>query len=366
MKLFYLTILIIWILTASIAAQNVGILPPPKVFDKPEKMLFKGVIFHNFFEMTLTWDGDKLSGSYFLVKSGNASARTVRGKIEADGKIILLELNPTNKTISEFRGKIIENSDDLGLEFEGDWKSGSREKSQDFYASGLIIGLTGNRRIETKYIKEKSVRRRFEIDASYPQIVGRNTPGARGFNLLAKQSVIEPLAEFRKMMQHQTAEDIKHLRDEGNTFTASPEIKFADDHLISVVYFYSENSNGMPRSFDYIGTLNYDLEKNRELKLADLFKPGAKYLETISAYCLKILQSRTPENGQKLADSNGVISVKADAENYNWNLMKKGLLISFEEYEIVPISAGTQSVLIPYSEFKNIAKPNGVLAKMMK
>lgn len=46
--------------------------------------------------------------------------------------------------------------------------------------------------------------------------------------------------------------------------------------------------------------------------------------------------------------------------------MKKGLLITFNEYSIAPYPAGIQSVLIPYSELKSIAKPGGALAKMTR
>ena len=51
------------------------------------------------------------------------------------------------------------------------------------------------------------------------------------------------------------------------------------------------------------------------------------------------------------------------ADNYQvWNISPEGLQITFDEYQVAPYAAGPQSVQIPYSDVKSLARPDGPLA----
>ena len=55
------------------------------------------------------------------------------------------------------------------------------------------------------------------------------------------------------------------------------------------------------------------------------------------------------------------------AENYqSWNITKKGLMFTFDPYQVGSYAAGPQFVIVPYAQLKDIARPDGALAKMMK
>ncbi|MBV9959093.1 MAG: DUF3298 domain-containing protein, partial [Acidobacteria bacterium] len=101
------------------------------------------------------------------------------------------------------------------------------------------------------------------------------------------------------------------------------------------------------------------------LRLADLFKPGANYLEAISRYSVSDLKKRLgPEGVDDEWIQNGA---GPDAGNYQgWNISKKGLAITFDPYQVASYAAGPQRVVIPYSVLKDIIKPDGPLAPFNK
>src|SRR5262249_43835062 len=117
---------------------------------------------------------------------------------------------------------------------------------------------------------------------------------------------------------------------------------------------------GAAHPYHMVYVLNYDLEHGQDIALSDLFLPNANYLETISNYCAAQLATRDIDFKD--------FSQGADPkpENYkNWNISSDGLLITFDEYQVAPYSAGPQTVSVPYSELKALIDPNGPLAGIL-
>lgn len=330
------------------------------------KMFFRGANFHSWFEMTLTREGGKLSGNYFYVKSGRTNSLKVRGSMAADGKFVLREFDRANKQTGEFQGVLSENTEDFGINIRGTWTNRSGKFLQ-FDADGQIINFTGKRRIDTHWIFENNRVKRFQLKAVYPEIVGGRADDWSEFNRAVKLLTVGTVADFRKQMFRQTAAQIKNLRSAGNNFNADYAVKYADDDLISLQFIYSEYSDGMVHALYGSQSLTFDVNNADKLSLSDLFTPGAKYHETISAYCVKELQSRAPVNNQKLAADDWADGASPAAENYeSWNLTRKGLLITFGVEQIAAYPAGVNYVLIPYSKLKGIAKPGGAMETIMK
>jgi hypothetical protein len=111
--------------------------------------------------------------------------------------------------------------------------------------------------------------------------------------------------------------------------------------------------------------LNYDLKNGKQLKLADLFKPGSKYLQAIATYSIADLKKQGKEKG--LTDEEIERGAAADAKNYqSWNITKRGLAISFDSYQVGPYAAGPQSVTVPYSALKDLISPEGPIAQFAR
>ncbi|HEY2847121.1 MAG TPA: RsiV family protein, partial [Pyrinomonadaceae bacterium] len=98
------------------------------------------------------------------------------------------------------------------------------------------------------------------------------------------------------------------------------------------------------------------------------FKPGAAYLKTIAAYCAKDLQARTdPDTHENMGFATDIFAdgVQPTVPNFgNWAITKKGLLILFPPYQVSAYAYGPQSVIVPYSVLKTIARADGPVLKM--
>ena len=152
----------------------------------------------------------------------------------------------------------------------------------------------------------------------------------------------------------------------GNYIDVGYNVEYADEDLISINFgedTFTGGAHGNHNTF----TLTYDLKGGRELKLADLFKPRAKYLTTIADYAIHDLKGRKdPESGENMGLAQDIFEdgAKPTAENYqNWNVTKKGLMITFPPYQVAAYAYGPQTVIVPLSKLKGIVISNGPLAK---
>ena len=98
--------------------------------------------------------------------------------------------------------------------------------------------------------------------------------------------------------------------------------------------------------------MNYDLTSGRQLKLDDIFKPGSRYLEFISEYCIDGIEEvagRQIQNKEALAPL---------AKNFdNWHITTGGITFNFDACEIFACAEGDQAVAIPFSELKPFLNP---------
>jgi hypothetical protein len=152
-----------------------------------------------------------------------------------------------------------------------------------------------------------------------------------------------------------------------NYLEISYSVEYADNDLISLNFLESTFSGGAHPNYNYF-TITYDLKNGKELKLSELFKPGVKYLEAISAFAIKDLQSRKmPDSDENmgLAQDMWEDGAKPTVQNYqSWNITKKGLMFTFDPYQVAAYAYGSQSVIIPYAKLKDMIKLESVLARM--
>jgi hypothetical protein len=108
--------------------------------------------------------------------------------------------------------------------------------------------------------------------------------------------------------------------------------------------------------------LNYDLKAGKVLELSELFKGGSDYLKVISDYCIQILAKRNVGEDQWRRDGAG-----PKGDNYkSWSLLRGGLLISFDPYQVASYADGPQEVLIPFGALQAIMKPDGPAASLVR
>lgn len=327
-----------------------------------ETKVFRGSIGENRFQMTLKRDGDKLTGSYFYAKTGGDLK--LAGTIDAEGKFVLTETDAKGTKTGSFEGTWSKAEDDERFSLNGTWKNPRGTMSLDFYATEQMIFFTGAGRILTKTFSESNKPKLFEISADYPELSGVSLASAAKFDQSVKTIINRQAANFRKLMLEQTAEDLKYIRKIGkNYLEISYNIEHADENVISIGFFASTYTGGAhPNHYSF--PLNFDVKNNRELKLADLFKPNSGYLEKIADYCIKDLAVKLGDGSDDEWIRGGA---EAKAENYrSWNLSRRGLIVNFDPYQVASYAAGPQEVLVPFSELKEIIRADSVAKGLMK
>jgi Protein of unknown function (DUF3298)/Deacetylase PdaC len=318
-------------------------------------------------QMKLVRAGDQLSGSYFYQKVGTKI--DVRGNVDKDGNLTLEEFDPSGKQTGVFKGIWKVDPQDGMIALAGNWSKPPNEKGSDkktaFSLHEEPIAFTGDTELVSKQIKESNKKLMYEVAAQYPQLTGGNNPAFERFNLLARGAVTKKVADFKKAMA-EAAGDEKPEGSMGSDLEVSYEVALAQDDLISVdfnVYSYYQGA-AHPNAFSEV--LNYDVKKGEQLKLSDLFKPGAKFLQTISKYCIEQLKKQMKEGVQEGDVDNQWIENGAGptAKNYqSWTITRKGLGINFDAYQVGPYAAGPQSVTVPYATLKDLINPEGPIAQ---
>ena len=336
----------------------------------PQTKYFKGSIGSSLdLQMKLVRTGDELSGSYFYQKVGTRI--NVRGNVDKSGNLTLEEFDGAGKQTGLFKGVWTVDSNDGLISLAGNWSKPPAEKGSDkktaFSVHEEPIAFTGDAEITSKQIKESNKKLMYEIAAQYPQITGGNDPNFEKFNQAARALVTGKVGGFKKDMQPQAGaeEEPRPEGSMGSDLSVGYEVMVAQDDLVSVKFDVSSYYQGAAHPNSFSDVLNYDLKNGKQLKLSDLFKPGARFLQALATYCLADLKKQAASKG--LLEDQIESGASAKAQNYqSWNITKRGLGINFDSYQVGPYAAGPQFVLVPYSTLKDLINPDGPIAQFAK
>ena len=335
----------------------------------PQVKHFKGSIGSSLdLQMKLVRTGDLLAGSYFYQKIGTRI--NLRGNVDKGGNLTLEEFDQAGKQTGLFKGVWSVDATDGMIALAGNWSKPPGEKGSDkrtaFSLHEEPIIFSGDVDITSKQIKESNKKLMYEIAAQYPQLTGGNNPNFEKFNQVARAAVTKEVTEFRKEMTPQQGEETPRPEGSmGSSLTLSYDVALAQDDLISVQFEVGSYYQGAAHPNSYMEVLNYDLKNGKLLSLSDLFKPGTKFLQAIATYCIADLKKQGKDKG--LVDEEIEKGAAANAKNYqSWSIMRRGLGINFDSYQVGPYAAGPQFVLVPYSTLKDLINPEGPIAQFAK
>lgn len=322
-------------------------------------------------QMKLAREGDKLTGSYFYQKVGTKI--DLRGIVDKDGNLTLEEFDSGGKQTGVFSGLWKVSADGV-IELAGNWTKPGSDKKTAFSLHEQPIELTNGVEVVTKQIREKNKKLRYEVDVQYPQLSGSVDPNFEKFNQTIRGLMLKKVADFKKEMapspdDEPAAESTSTDEALGSDISVGYEVALAKDDLISIDFTVGSYSAGAAHPNSYTDVVNFDLKNGRQLKLAELFQPGSKYLGTLSTYCIQDLkkQSKEPAAEGWLDEEWVQRGAGPDPANYeNWIITKKGLKITFDPYQVAPYAAGPQHVDVPYSALKEIIKPDGPVGQFVK
>jgi len=317
--------------------------------------------------MKLVRTGDQLAGSYFYQKVGKRI--DLRGNIDQNGNLTLEEFDPSGKQTGVFKGIWSVDASDGLATLAGNWSKPPSEKGSDkmtaFSVHEQPIFFTGDTELETKQVKESNKKLNYEIAAQYPQLTGGNNPNFEKFNQLARASVTKKVAAFKKDMAPEEGAEPPPEGSMGSDLQVTYKVVLAQDDLLSIEFNDSSYYQGAAHPNSSSDVINFDLKNGKLLKLTDLFKPGAKFLQTIATYCIADLKKQANEKG--LLEDQIHEGAGPAAKNYqSWTIQKKGLGINFDPYQVGPYAAGPQFVLVPYANLKDLVNPEGPIAQFAK
>ena len=338
-----------------------------------ETKFFKGSIGSALgLQMKLVREGENLSGSYFYQKVGKKI--DVRGAVDKDGNVNLEEFDSNGKQTGVFKG-VWKQDENGAIEIAGNWTKPNSDKKAAFSLHEEPIEFSHGVEIVAKQIREKNKKLNYEIDVEYPQLTGSVDPNFAKFNQTVRSLISKKVADFKKEMTPSADEPAPDAADEtpveslGSDISTGYTVALAKDDLISIEFTVSSYSAGAAHPNSYTEVVNFDLKNGKLLKLADLFLPGSKYLQTLAMYCIQALKKQAKAEGADAMLDDEWIQKGAGPEltNYdNWTISKKGLGITFDPYQVGPYAAGPQHVLGLYPALKEIIKPDGPVGQFVR
>ena len=209
------------------------------------------------------------------------------------------------------------------------------------------IDLGEGRWLATRAFEAQNQAGNYSIKAQWPVIEGASTPQIEQFNLAAQQLVTDTLRNFQQ-------EHSAPLPEAGGFINVNYQVINAENGLLSILFDASNYTGGAHNNTTHI-PLNFDLNTGQALALNDVFKPG---VDAVSALAVIASEELTRTNRLMFPDG-----AKPTPENYRvWNFDNNNLLITFEDYQVMPFSAGPQTVAIPYYRLKDVLNPGSPLS----
>lgn len=206
----------------------------------------------------------------------------------------------------------------------------------------------GRLKLVPEKVRLQSESLHYDIDVKYPQIVGEDNPNYEKANQLIKALATEKYQWPLNLSKEEMRTDQEKHPGTFNSVNVDYEISIATDSFLSLFFIGYSYGIGAAHAVQESVSVNYDLTSGRQLKLADLFKPGSNYLEFISERCLDELST-----DDRPAPMKG--SLTPSAKNFeSWHITPSGITFSFDACEVFACAEGDQAVEIPFGDMKHL------------
>ncbi len=239
------------------------------------------------------------------------------------------------------------------------------------------VQLDAQTRILSRDLHEENKNLKFEIDISFPQIVGTLRPQQRSFNLTVASLARKNFNDFKGYQLRPRAHRFPpYHADVVEFLQISYDLPLIVNEFVSVRFNAHTYGRGAAHSVQYFFVFNYDLTSGRQIRLSDLFKRKSGHLSFISTYAREMVTKRICNEGgwggnQPLPDclKNAPLwetGIEPKAENFEaWNLTRDGLLFSIDACKLTGCASGEFYVSIPYAQLKNLLRTKSAIEVLM-
>lgn len=315
-----------------------------------QQTVYRGSIGGSHVEMRLNFEGNKVSGSYSYDRIGEEIK--LSGKITAEGGVELTEFDARHKPAGKIacKRKLDDPNDPecYWSRIDGTHQAFvSLEAQQISTANGL--------RIVPKTIKDRGN----GIAVSYPQLASeqRLSSGAEGFNQHLSAWIRKAVKDF----------DPGAARDRAS-LDLNYNVLLATNDLVSIeITEYANNGGAYPNTGYW--AMTYDLNRNKELAIEDIFKPDSDYQTALGKFVVDDIQKRADaidaEEARRAgrtpsAQHDQVVSIDQLSELAHFAITAKGLMVYFDFPHVI---AAFDRTLVPYPVIRDYLQPNGPAAR---
>ena len=318
-------------------------------------------------------DEDGFEGRYYYDKYGEPIE--LWGSLDSLGNIVMTEINPSGESSGSFKGNI----DGKGI-FSGTWTSGDGERSFPFklspdgdnalisfqaysFMDSLVIGFNdkpgddSERESAAIHIQQwwlyPSVPNNPELESFIRKEIRQMMVGDSLAALFtnpqeafdaAKQPYFDDFgAEVKEMIEYdqESGEGLGWIND--YSFDESMGVHYNSDSILTLGFHYYSYTGGAHGNYG-VALRTYDLQKRKLLKLSDVFKAG--YEKALSDQLANVLRKDYElEPGDPLSY---VLFEDTIAPTENFGLTDKGILFSYDPYEVAAYAVGQIELFIPF------------------
>ena len=192
-----------------------------------------------------------------------------------------------------------------------------------------------------------SDRLHYQINVRYPQVDGSADPHIHRLNQRIKALMTDRYQWPLTTTEEELRNGQRLYPEFYNTVDIVYGVTSATDSVLSICFGVYSYGIGAAHGVQHSVVVNYDLVSRKELKLAELFKPGSRYLEFISRYCKE--EFTRQGHGETLFPE-APAPVSSNFES--WNVTSTGIRFNFDACTIFGCSTGQTEVEIPFSDLK--------------
>ncbi len=210
---------------------------------------------------------------------------------------------------------------------------------------------------------------KYSLSANYPKIdFGPDAlMGVRGIAEDINGSIMKLIMGQFTPFKQQAIEDTFSCPGRESTLEINYTTIYKNNGYLCFMFETFSDPRCAAHPMTYRTSFNYSYTGKGLLSISDLFTPGAGWLEYISDYCIKELNTKSKKEGLENNEATILEGAGPKADNfYSFTVNEHSLDIVFNLYRVGPYVWGFQTVSIPWKGLVKMLDPAGPVGFIVK
>jgi len=203
----------------------------------------------------------------------------------------------------------------------------------------------------------------YEVEIEFPRFIGE-TEDLQEINFLERAYALGKRSQMRWHRLTEFCGDPNAVTEVLSVMTASYEVSTYCANVVSIRYSVFHFGAGAAHPNHWTDVSNYQLQPVTRLSLSSLFKTTAPYLQTLSDHCVARLAEQKGQDEPSELVRRGA---GPELRNFSkFNITDRGLLITFDEYQVDAYVTGASQVAVPNEILKEHLNPKCLVTELWK